>query len=79
MFSLKFSAFLYLSEDNNSHQSFPSAPSKAATFIDRHKVIIVLHTGVTKETYGNVKYTFYFDYYVSEPFNITPMTSWLGV
>ena len=31
---------LYLSEDSNSHQSFPSAPLKAAMFIERHKAFL---------------------------------------
>ena len=40
---------LYLSEDSNSHQSFPSAPLEAARFTEKHKGLL-RHSKVQSNT-----------------------------
>ena len=40
MFLLNASELLYLSDDSNSHQNFPSVPLEDARFIKKHKGLL---------------------------------------
>ena len=53
--AFSFSAYsalsLYLSEDSNSHRSFPSAPLEAATFTEKQKKLLRHSKAQSKKSY----------------------------